>query len=71
LNRIEASFNLLERVIAGGFFCYPAMFGDPWLDSILAFPQFSELLDRVKDPSHAAETEFTALEGYRILQMEL
>jgi hypothetical protein len=70
LNRIGACFNLLERIIAGGFFCYPAMLRDPWLDSIRAIPQFSELLDRVKERSHAAEIEFASLDGHRILQTE-
>ncbi|WP_263352689.1 winged helix-turn-helix domain-containing protein [Acidicapsa acidisoli] len=71
LDQVDACFSLLERIIAGGFSCYPAMLRDPWLDPIRTFPQFSELLDRVKDRSHAAEIEFASLEGHRILQMKL
>jgi hypothetical protein len=70
LNQQNASCKLLERVVAAGFSCYPAMLHDPWLDSIRAVPQFSELLDKVKDRSHAAEVEFASLEGRRILRIE-
>lgn len=70
LNQIEASLKLLERVVAGGFSCYPAMASDPWLDSIRTFPQFSGLLDEVKDRSQAAEAAFGSLEARRTLHME-
>jgi len=70
LNQADASLKLLERVIASGFSCYPAMASDPWLDSIRTFPQFSGLLDEVKDRSQTAQAAFTSLEGRRTLLME-
>ncbi|QEE30740.1 hypothetical protein FTW19_23725 [Terriglobus albidus] len=70
LSQTDASLKLLERVVASGFSCYPAMVSDPWLDSIRACPQFSGLLDVVKDRSQAAEAAFESLEGRRTLHME-
>ena len=34
LKEDSAAIGLLERVVAGGFFCFPAMASDPWLDPI-------------------------------------
>ncbi|WP_263416502.1 winged helix-turn-helix domain-containing protein [Terriglobus albidus] len=70
LNQRDASLKLLERVVASGFSCHPAMLSDPWLDSIRVFPQFSGLLDEVKDRSQAAEAVFESFEGRRTLHME-
>ena len=32
LNEMGPTLNLFERVVAGGFFCFPAMAHDHWLD---------------------------------------
>ena len=34
LNQADSALDLLERVVGGGFFCYPAMSSDPWLDPV-------------------------------------
>src|SRR5207245_6351513 len=34
LNQIDSALELLERVVGGGFFCYPAMVRDPWLEPV-------------------------------------
>jgi hypothetical protein len=37
----DAAVQLLQRVVRGGFCCYPAMVTDPWLDSIRDLPEFA------------------------------
>ena len=44
LNESAAALDLLERVVGGGFFCYPAMSRDRWLDSLRKKPAFTKLL---------------------------
>jgi eukaryotic-like serine/threonine-protein kinase len=67
LNRADSALDLLERVVGGGFFCYPAMSSDPWLDPVRKKPRFAKLLGRAEQQHHAAGKEFTRLEGDRIL----
>jgi DNA-binding winged helix-turn-helix (wHTH) protein/tetratricopeptide (TPR) repeat protein len=43
LNERSAALALLERVIAGGFCCFPAMSGDPWFESLRTEPTFDAL----------------------------
>ncbi|HEV2173457.1 MAG TPA: winged helix-turn-helix domain-containing protein [Nitrospira sp.] len=69
LNREDSALDLLDRVVAGGFFCYPAMLRDPWLETTRAIPRFTKLLKEVEEKHRAAEAEFGKLEGARILQM--
>src|SRR5262249_13151333 len=44
LNEERPAIALLERVVGGGFFCYPAMQRDPWLDSLRKQADFMALL---------------------------
>jgi len=67
LNQADAALELLERVVGGGFFCYPAMSSDSWLDPIRKTPQFLRLLERVEQQHQVAAKEFARLEGDRIL----
>ncbi len=67
LGEIEAALELFERVVRGGFFCYPAMASDPWLDSVRNRPEFAKLLQRAKAQHESAKQEFERLEGDRIL----
>lgn len=67
LNQPDSALDLLDRVVGGGFFCYPAMSSDPWLDPIRKKPRFAKLLGRAEQQHHAAAKEFTRLEGNRIL----
>jgi eukaryotic-like serine/threonine-protein kinase len=67
LNQTDSALDLLERVVGGGFFCYPAMSSDPWLDPVRKKPRFVKLLGRAEQQHHAAAKEFTRLEGNRIL----
>jgi DNA-binding winged helix-turn-helix (wHTH) protein/tetratricopeptide (TPR) repeat protein len=69
LNRVDSALDLLDRVVAGGFFCFPAMLRDPWLEPIRAIPRFTTLLEKAEEKHRAAECEFEKLEGNRVLQM--
>jgi hypothetical protein len=67
LNQVTAAGDLLERVVSRGFFCYPAIAGDPWLDPIRDTPQFAKLLAQGEQLHQAAKREFERIEGNRIL----
>lgn len=67
LNEVEASLELLERVVSGGFFCYPAMLNDPWLEPVRKRPRFASLLKKAEQQHQAAREEFVRLDGDRHL----
>ena len=67
LNQVDSAVDLFERVINGGFVCYPAMLNDPWLEPIRKKPRFAELLKRAEENHQAAKREFDRLAGDRIL----
>ena len=67
LNQVDAALELFERVVGGGFFCYPAMLRDPWLDPLRKSPQFSHLLGCAQQHHQTASREFARFEGARIL----
>jgi DNA-binding winged helix-turn-helix (wHTH) protein/tetratricopeptide (TPR) repeat protein len=69
LNQTNAALELFERVVGGGYFCYPAMAGDPWLDTIRTRPEFVRLIESAEQQHRAAAGEFDRLEGNRILGM--
>lgn len=69
LNQVDSALDLLDRVVAGGFSCCPAMLRDPWLEPIRAIPRFTKLLKKVEEKHRAAECEFEKLEGNRVLEM--
>lgn len=67
LNQVDSAIELFERVIRGGFVCYPAMLRDPWLESIRSKPRFTNLLKRAEDHHQSAKREFARLAGDRVL----
>lgn len=67
LNQVDAALALFERVVDGGFSCYPAMLRDPWLDPIRKTPRFVGLLGRAEQQHEEATKQFARLEGDRIL----
>jgi DNA-binding winged helix-turn-helix (wHTH) protein/tetratricopeptide (TPR) repeat protein len=67
LNQVDAALELFERVVESGYFCYPAMSSDPWLDPIRTKPQFIRLADQAEQQHQVAAREFARLEGNRIL----
>jgi DNA-binding winged helix-turn-helix (wHTH) protein/tetratricopeptide (TPR) repeat protein len=67
LNEGEPAVDLLQRVVAGGFFCYPAMASDPWLDPLRKKPAFTKLLREAETRHREASTLFTQSGGDRTL----
>src|SRR5260221_14779309 len=65
--QVNSALELFERGVGGGFFCYPAMLSDPWLDPVRKSPRFAALLGRAEQQHRVAEREFAPLEGHRIL----
>jgi DNA-binding winged helix-turn-helix (wHTH) protein/tetratricopeptide (TPR) repeat protein len=68
LKQVDSAVALFERVVGGGFCCYPAIAGDPWMDSLREHPQFTRLLRTVEQRHLAAEKEFSRLGGMRSLE---
>jgi DNA-binding winged helix-turn-helix (wHTH) protein/tetratricopeptide (TPR) repeat protein len=69
LEQEEQAIQFLERTVAGGFFCYPAMARDPWLESIRKNPRFTALLEKVEQQHLAAAEAFDRMEGNRMLEV--
>jgi hypothetical protein len=67
LNQADAALDLFERIVGGGHVCYPAMSNDSWLDPIRKKTQFAKLVKKAEQRHQAAVTEFSRLEGDRIL----
>lgn len=67
LNETGAALDLFERVVAGGFFCFPAMARDPWLDSLRRKPAFTRLLRRAQVQHQEALAAFIRLGGDKVL----
>lgn len=70
LNEPEAALNLLERVVAGGFCCYPAMAQDSWLDGMRGRPVFAKALEHAENKHRSALRQFEQLGGARILGLD-
>jgi hypothetical protein len=69
LNETGAALDLFDRVVAGGFFCFPAMARDPWLDSLRKKPAFTRLLRRAQVQHQEALEAFKRLGGDKMLGM--
>lgn len=69
LEQTDAALGLLERTVAGGFYCYPAMARDPWLDSLSQNAKFTALLARVEEQHRAAAEAFDQMDGNRMLEI--
>src|SRR5579864_93350 len=67
LKEARPALELLERVVAGGFFCFPIMAHDPWLDSLRKKPTFTRLLRRAEAQHLEARASFERLQGGRML----
>jgi len=67
LSEVRPALELLERVIAGGYFCYPTMAKDPWLDSLRNRPAFTKLLRQAETQHLEAAAAFKRLSGDKVL----
>lgn len=67
LQEQEEALNVLERAIEGGFFCYPAMATDAWLDPLRGTKRFAELLRAARDKTREAEEIYLSYGGASLL----
>ena len=67
LGEAGPALQLFERVVAGGYFCYPAMAKDPWLDSVRNEPAFIKLLRQAETQHRDAAASFKRLRGEKLL----
>jgi hypothetical protein len=67
LNEPNQAIELLERAVAGGFFCFPAMARDPWLDPLRKTPAFTKILGRAEAEHRQAANVFTERGGEKVL----
>lgn len=59
----------LKAAVDGGFFCYPILARDPWLDSLRGFPEFAAILQRAGTKHRNAAAAFLQAGGDVILGM--
>jgi len=67
LGEQDQALETLSRAIDNGFFCYPAMVRDPWLDAIRARNEFTALLRKAHQLHREALTSFLAAGGDTLL----
>jgi hypothetical protein len=67
LGEQEQALEVLSRAFDSGFFCYPAMVRDPWLDAIRARPEFTALLRKAHQLHREALASFLAAGGDSLL----
>ena len=58
---------LLKRTVEGGYFCYPLMASDPWLDPIRDDAEFQRILSRALALHQGAIQMFRAEGGPELL----
>jgi serine/threonine protein kinase len=67
LGEQESAVETLSRAINNGFFCYPAMVRDPWLDSIRTRSEFTSLLRKAQELHREASAVFFSAGGDTLL----
>jgi TolB-like protein len=69
LKEVGPALELFRRVVKGGYFCYPAMAKDPWLDSLRKEPEFEKLLHESEIGHREAAAAFKQLSGEKVLRI--
>jgi len=67
LGQEDAALEILARAIENGFFCYPTIARDPWLDAIRTRPEFTALLRKAQQLHREALASFLAAGGDSLL----
>lgn len=70
LGQQAMAVEMLSRSINSGFFCYPALVRDPWLDSLRGRPEFTELLRKAHQLHREALSAFLTLGGTSLLGIQ-
>jgi TolB-like protein/tetratricopeptide (TPR) repeat protein len=69
LQQVTPALELFERVVDGGFFCFPAMTRDPWLDPLRRKPAFTKRLRQAETQHRKAAAAFAELQGEKVLSV--
>jgi tetratricopeptide (TPR) repeat protein len=69
LRQSGPALEVLDRVVGGGFFCFPAMATDPWLDPLRKKPAFGKLLGLAEARHADALATFERLGGNKVLAL--
>jgi DNA-binding winged helix-turn-helix (wHTH) protein/TolB-like protein/tetratricopeptide (TPR) repeat protein len=67
VKEVTPALDLLERVVASGYCCFPTMDGDPWLDPLRKKPAFTRLLRRSETLHRDARAAFERSGGREVL----
>ena len=67
LGQEAQALEMISRAIGQGFFCYPAMVRDPWLDALRRNPGFTALLGKAHQLYREAAALFVAAGGDSVL----
>ena len=67
LGELDGALELLARVVPDGFFCLPALTGDPWLDPLRGTPEFGAIVRDAEARHRRAIISFLNAEGNRVL----
>ena len=65
------AIEVLGRAEKGGFFCFPAYAGDPWLDGLRGEASFVDILNRAERRTRETERRFAEHPASRILAVGL
>jgi serine/threonine protein kinase/tetratricopeptide (TPR) repeat protein len=71
LGERQQATSLVGRAVEHGFFCYPAIARDPWLDSLRGGAGFVAVLREAETRHRGAERTFTRARGDRVLGLTL
>jgi serine/threonine protein kinase/tetratricopeptide (TPR) repeat protein len=67
LNDAGRAIRMLNQAVEGGFFCYPQITADPWLDPIRGDAEFKRILHRAQERHQEAVEVFRAEGGPALL----
>jgi len=70
LGQDAKALSMLSRAIDNGFYCYPAMIRDPWLDALRGRTEFTDLLRKAQELHREAQRAFLAAGGESLLGMQ-
>ncbi len=69
LGQNSQSLAMLRRVAAGGYFCFPLLARDPWLDPLRTHGEFNEIIREIEDRHREALAVFLEAGGSHLLGM--
>lgn len=67
VSEVDRALELFERFVASGYFCFPTMARDPWLDSLRKKSAFIKLLRQTQALHDDARLEFERIGGPAVL----